>query len=61
MSLTETFALLAVIISLLVLLVDAVHVTFEITWKISHEDREHNKKIDRLSSHTLSVNLLTYG
>ena len=31
MSLTETFALLAVIISLLVLLVDAVHVTFEIT------------------------------
>ena len=32
MSLTETFALLAVIISLLVLLVDAVHVTFEITW-----------------------------
>ena len=44
MSLTETFALLAVIISLLVLLVDAVHVTFEITWKISHEDRAHNKK-----------------
>ena len=43
MSLTETFALLAVIISLLVLLVDAVHVTFEITGKISHEDREHNK------------------
>ena len=45
MSLTETFALLAVIISLLVLLVDAVHVTFEITWKISHEDREHNTSL----------------
>ena len=44
MSLAETFAFLAVIISLLVLLVDAIHVTFEITWKISHENKEHNKK-----------------
>ena len=57
MSLTETFALLAVIISLLVLLVDAVHVTFEITWKILMRTENITKKIDRLSSHTLSVNL----
>ena len=44
MSLTEIFALLAVILSLLGLLVDVIHVTFEITMKISQNKNENNKK-----------------
>ena len=44
MTLTEIFALLAVIISLLSLAVTIVHVTFEITWKISHEKTDKCKK-----------------
>ena len=34
----------AVIISLLGLIVSVVDVTFSITWKLSHENKEHNKK-----------------
>ena len=44
MTLTEILALLAVGISLLSLIITAVHVTFEITWKISHEKDDRNKK-----------------
>ena len=44
MSLTDVFALLALVVSLLMLLVTTIHVTFEITWKLSHEKDKHNKK-----------------
>ena len=44
MTLTDVFALLALIVSLLMLVVTIVHVTFEITWKLSHENDKHNKK-----------------
>lgn len=44
MSLSELLTLVAVVISLLGLIVSVVNVTFVITWKISHEKDEHNKK-----------------
>lgn len=44
MSSTEILTLLAVILSLLGLLVSVVHVTFEITMKISQNKNENNKK-----------------
>ena len=44
MTLTEVLTLLAVVLSLLALLVNIVHVTFEITWKISHERSDKCKK-----------------
>ena len=44
MTLSEVLTLLAFIVSLLVLLVEVVDVTFSIAWKISHEKDEHNEK-----------------
>lgn len=46
MTLTEVFALLAFITSLLMLIVTTIHVTFEITWKLFQEKNEHNRKKD---------------
>lgn len=44
MNLVELFALLAFIVSLLALLVEVVHVTFDIVWRLSHEDGRNDKK-----------------
>lgn len=45
MTLTEVFALLAFIVSVLMLVATVINVTFTITWKISHDDKaEHNKR-----------------
>ena len=44
MTLAEVFALLAFIVSLLVLLVQVVHVTFDIAWRISHDNGNNDKK-----------------
>lgn len=44
MTLAEVFALLAFVVSLLVLLVQVVHVTFDIAWKISHDNGKNDKK-----------------
>ena len=46
MNLTEVFALLAFIVSLLMLIVTTVHVTFEIAWKLFYEKSEHSQKKD---------------
>ena len=47
MTLAEVFALLALIVSLLMLLVKVVHVTFDIAWRISHDNGNNDKKNDR--------------
>ncbi|UQK42587.1 hypothetical protein [Faecalibacterium sp. I3-3-89] len=44
MNLVELFTLLAFIVSLLALLVDVVHVTFDIVWRLSHDDGRNDKK-----------------
>ena len=44
MTLAEVFALLALIVSLLMLLVQVVHVTFDIAWRISHDNGNNDKK-----------------
>ena len=44
MTLAEVFALLAFIVSLLVLLVQVVHVTFDIAWRISYDNGNNDKK-----------------
>ena len=44
MTLAEVFALLALIVSLLMLLVQVVHVTFDIEWRISHDNGNNDKK-----------------
>ena len=36
--------IIAVIVALLALLVDVVFVTFQITWTVSHEDKNKKKK-----------------
>ena len=49
MTLAEVFALLALIVSLLMLLAQVVHVTFDIAWRISHDNGNNDKKNDRQS------------
>ncbi|OLA33384.1 MAG: hypothetical protein BHW28_01435 [Faecalibacterium prausnitzii] len=44
MNLVELFTLLAFIVSLLALLVEVVHVTFDIVWRLSHDDGRNDKK-----------------
>ena len=44
MTLAEVFALLALIVSLLMLLAQVVHVTFDIAWRISHDNGNNYKK-----------------
>ena len=44
MTLAEVFALLALVVSLLMLLVQVVHVTFDIAWRISHDNGNNDKK-----------------
>lgn len=44
MTLAEVFALLAFVVSLLALLVQVVHVTFDIVWRISHDNGKNVKK-----------------
>lgn len=44
MTLVEVFTLLAFVVSLLMLLVQVVHVTFDIVWRISHDNGNNDKK-----------------
>ena len=44
MNIGEILTLLALIVSLLALLVQTVHITFDIVWRISHDDGKDNKK-----------------
>jgi len=44
MTLVEIFALLAFIVSLLALLVQTIHVTFDIVWRLSHDNGKNDKK-----------------
>ncbi len=44
MNLVELFTLLAFIVSLLALLVEVVHVTFDIVWRLSHDDGRNDKR-----------------
>ena len=44
MSLAEMLALLALIVSLLALTAQVVHITFDIVWRISHDDRDSSNK-----------------
>ena len=44
MNLVEVFALLAFIVSLLALLVQTIHVTFDIVWRLSHDDSGKKRK-----------------
>ena len=44
MSLAEMLALLALIVSLLALTAQVVHITFDIVWRISHDDKDNGKK-----------------
>lgn len=44
MTLAEVFALLAFVVSLLMLLVQVVYVTFDIAWRISHDNGNNDKK-----------------
>ena len=41
---TEIFAMVAMIIALLSLVVSVVHTTIDITWKISHERKDNDSK-----------------
>ena len=45
MTLAEVFALLALIVSLLMLLAQVVHVTFDIAWRISHDNGYRQKEM----------------
>lgn len=46
MTLAEVFTLLTLMVSLLALIAQVVHITFDIAWRISHDDngKEHKKK-----------------
>ena len=55
MTLAEVFALLALIVSLLMLLAQVVHVTFDIAWRISHDNGNNDKKNDRPQLPTVAV------
>ena len=44
MSLAEMLTLLAVIVSLLALIAQVVHITFDIVWRISHDNNDDSKK-----------------
>ena len=56
---TEIFAMVAMIIALLSLVVSIVHTTFDITWKISHErkDNDSKKANDRQGSQPIGRSL----
>ena len=49
MTLLETLALLTFILALLSLIVDVIHLTFEVMAKFSQMKNDDNKKIDRLT------------
>ena len=44
MTLSETLLLLTFVVTLAGLVVDVVKATFDITWKLSHDRRDDNKK-----------------
>lgn len=46
MSQTEILTLIALLFTFASLLLEVVNVTFNITWKISHENKENDKKSD---------------
>ncbi len=57
MNLLETLALLTFILGLLGLIVDVVRLTIEVMEKTSQKKNDDNKKIDRHSVPSLTVNL----
>ena len=44
MSLAEMLTFLAVIVSILALIAQVVHITFDIVWRISHDNGKNDKK-----------------
>ena len=44
MSLAEMLTLLALIVSLLALIAQVVHITFDMVWRTAHDDKDSNKK-----------------
>ena len=58
MTLSETMLLLTLLIAAAALILDVAKAAFDIAWKISHDRKDDdNKKIDRLSVPSLTVNL----